>query len=68
MNENPNELVIIDFAGIDLTSASFLDEFLGKLMKRFGIASFHRRVQLINMAPFIERTLDEVLAQRMREE
>jgi anti-sigma regulatory factor (Ser/Thr protein kinase)/anti-anti-sigma regulatory factor len=66
MNENPGESVIIDFAGIDLTSASFLDEFLAKVIRREGVATFFNRVQLVQMTPFVERTLNEVVEQRLR--
>ena len=66
MNDNPNETVIIDFSGVDLTSASFLDEFLAKVIRREGIVTFFNRVQLINTNDFVKRTLDEVVAQRIQ--
>ena len=66
MNENPEEKVIIDFSGIDITSASFLDEFLAKMAARVGIATFFAKVAIINANSFVETTLNEVLAQRVR--
>ena len=68
MNENPTESVIIDFAGIEVMSASFLDEFIAKLAARVGIATFFKKVQLINQSQFVEQTLNEVLNQRVRAE
>ncbi len=68
MNENPAESVIVDFAGIEVMSASFLDEFIAKLANRVGIATFFSKVQLINKSPLVERTLNEVLTQRVRAE
>lgn len=66
INENPAESVMVDFAGIEVMSASFLDEFIAKLATRVGLATFFSKVQLINKSPFVERTLNEVLTQRVR--
>jgi hypothetical protein len=66
MNENSEEKVLIDFSGVDITSASFLDEFLAKVIRREGVISFFERVQLINMNPFVRQTLDEVVSQRIK--
>lgn len=65
MTENPNERVIIDFSGIDVTSASFLDEFLAKLASRVGVATFFMKVSVINTNDFVEQTLNEVFSQRI---
>lgn len=63
----PDDRVIIDFTGIDVPSASFLDEFLAKTIKSEGVATFFRRFQLENMNSFVQRTADEVIAQRLSE-
>lgn len=65
MTENPGERVVIDFSDIGVTSASFLDEFLAKLASRIGVATFFRRVSVTNANDFVERTLNEVLRQRL---
>jgi hypothetical protein len=65
MVEFPQESITIDFAGIDTTSASFLDEFLAKLVKSEGVASFFSRFQFQNMSDFVRRTADAVIEQRL---
>lgn len=62
---SPDERVIIDFEGIDLASASFLDEFIAKLIRREGITSFFGRYSFRNMDELVKRTLDQVIAQRL---
>jgi hypothetical protein len=61
----PDEQVIIDFEGIDVASASFLDEFLAKMIKEEGASTFFQRFGLRNMNDFVRRTADAVIAQRL---
>jgi anti-sigma regulatory factor (Ser/Thr protein kinase) len=65
MNQFPDESVILDFAGVDTPSASFLDEFLAKTIKREGVTSFFSRFQFRNMSPFVRQTADAVIEQRL---
>ena len=65
INENPSEAVIIDFTDVDVPSASFLDEFLAKTIRKMGLATFLTKVRLVNMSPFVETTLNQVVKQRM---
>jgi hypothetical protein len=65
MNEFPQERVLVDFAGIDTPSASFVDEFLAKLAKEQGVATFFGRVSFINMNDFVRKTADAMVAQRL---
>ncbi|KLR61498.1 protein of unknown function (DUF4325) [Actinobacteria bacterium IMCC26207] len=64
-NGSPNESVIIDFEGVDLATASFLDEFLAKLIRREGVTAFFSRYSLRNMNELVRRTADQVIAQRL---
>ena len=41
--EMPDERIAVDFEGVDVASASFVDEFLAKLVKRYGVAAFKSR-------------------------
>lgn len=61
----PDEHVIIDFDAIDVATASFLDEFLAKLIKEVGAATFFSRFVLLNMNDFVRRTADAVIEQRL---
>jgi hypothetical protein len=61
----PDERVIIDFEGIDVATASFLDEFLAKLIREVGAATFFSRFVLLNMNELVRRTADAVIAQRL---
>jgi len=65
LNDVPTERVTVDFIGVELVSASFADEFLAKLIKRYGIGTFFARVGLANMTPLVARTINAVVAQRM---
>lgn len=66
IKEYPDEHVVIDFEGIDTPSASFLDEFLAKLIKQEGIVSFFSRFRLENMNGFVQQTAEAVIAQRLQ--
>ena len=66
MAEFPEDRVNIDFAGISVISASFADEFLGKLAADKGINALLSRVTMVNMSSFVTRTVNVVVAQRLR--
>jgi len=61
----PSEHVIIDFEDIDVASASFLDEFLAKMIKKEGTFTFFSKFSLRNMNDFVRRTADAVVEQRL---
>jgi hypothetical protein len=65
MTELPRDRIVVDFAGIELISASFADEFLAKLIKRYGVGTFLARVSLANMSSLVARTINAVIAQRL---
>lgn len=64
--DHPTEVIRIDFSGVDTPSASFLDEFLAKLIKSEGVASFFSRFRLESMNDFVRQTADAVIEQRLR--
>jgi len=49
-----------------MISASFADEFVARLAKSMGVASFFQRVNLKGMNEFLTRTLDAVMEQRLK--
>ncbi|MEM9563836.1 MAG: DUF4325 domain-containing protein [Actinomycetota bacterium] len=65
MQEFPDERVVLDFESVDVASASFLDEFLAKMIKTDGVTAFFSRFILKNMNDFVRRTADAVIAQRL---
>jgi len=66
LNQFPNQRLIIDFSGVNMISASFADEFVARLAKSMGVASFFQRVNLKGMNEFLTRTLDAVMEQRLK--
>lgn len=66
MNLYPDKRVVVDFDGVNLASASFLDEFIARLAKEVGVASFFQRVSLSRTNDLVRRTMDAVLEQRLR--
>ena len=68
MKDFPEDRVIIDFEGVEVPTASFLDEFLAKMIKAEGITAFFSRVQFRNMNELVRRTADAVIAQRLGQE
>jgi anti-sigma regulatory factor (Ser/Thr protein kinase) len=65
LNDLPGERITVDFEGVEFVSASFADEFLAKLIKRYGVGTFLARVSLTNMSSLVGRTINAVVAQRM---
>jgi anti-sigma regulatory factor (Ser/Thr protein kinase) len=65
-NLYPDMRVVVDFRSVDLLSASFADEFIARLAKDVGVASFFQRATLTNMNDLVRRTMDAVLEQRLR--
>lgn len=66
MNMYSDKRVVVDFDAVNLASASFLDEFIARLAKEIGVASFFQRVSLTRMNDLVRRTMDAVLEQRLR--
>ena len=62
--EHPHSKVTIDFSGLELLTASFVDEVIGRLYVNTGALEFMATYELVNMSPFVHRTLEEVLANR----
>ncbi len=62
----PESRIQIDFAGLELLSASFVDEFIGRLWIEVGPVRFMAKYALINMSPFVRRTLEAILENRQQ--
>lgn len=64
LTEYPDSRVIVDFANVPLASASFCDEFLGKLFVELGVATAFSKFAIIGATSLIRTTLDSVIEQR----
>ncbi|HWF20825.1 MAG TPA: DUF4325 domain-containing protein [Acidimicrobiales bacterium] len=65
LNMYEDSKILVDFEGVHVVSASFADEFIARLVKEIGVATFFQRVGLQNMNELTRRTVDEVLQQRL---
>ncbi|MBW4561646.1 MAG: STAS-like domain-containing protein [Mojavia pulchra JT2-VF2] len=57
--------VILDFSGVAVISSSFADEFIGKLVVKYGFFNFQSIITLQGMNPVIQGILHRSVAQRM---
>ena len=60
-----NEVIFVDFAGIELITPSFADECLGMLAVRLGGDAFKARVRLRGAAKGTKHLIAVVLANRL---
>ena len=65
INQFPTQKIVIDFSDVNVISASFGDEFIARLAKSIGVATFFERVSIIGMSDLVRRTLDAVMKQRL---
>ncbi len=59
------EPLVLDFAGVERASSSFLDELLGRLMYGLGEEGFRSQIQIINLAPRLMDMANVVIHQRL---
>jgi hypothetical protein len=59
--------VIVDFAGMQITSVSFFDESFGMLAKRYGEDGLLAKVKLEGIDPFDSALVRDIIASRSRE-
>lgn len=65
LEQFPEKRLSIDFSDVSIVSASFADEFVARLAKSIGIATFFQKVSLAGTNDFVRRTLDAVIEQRL---
>jgi hypothetical protein len=66
LKQFPGKRIEISFNSVNLISASFADEFVARLAKELGIATFFQRVSITHTTEFVRRTLDVVIQQRLQ--
>ena len=57
--------ICIDFKNVSIISSSFADEFIGKLLLKYGFYKFNCMVKLINTNLTVETILNRSVSQRM---
>lgn len=62
-----NKSITLDFSQINITSSSFADELIGKLVTEFGFYGFNNIFKLKNMNPNVQSIVQRSVAQRMME-
>lgn len=61
----PNDVIEVDFTGVDLIASSFADEVFGKLALSLGFVGFASRIKLIGLNRFCHGLIDDVVQYRI---
>lgn len=61
----PNDVLEIDFSGVELIASSFADEVFGKLALTLGFVGFGSRIRLVNINKFCRGIIDDVVQSRI---
>jgi anti-sigma regulatory factor (Ser/Thr protein kinase) len=61
----PQDLLEIDFSGVELIASSFADEVFGKLAVALGFVGFATRMRLVNLNQFCRGIIDDVVKSRI---
>lgn len=61
----PNDVLEINFDGVDLIASSFADEVFGKLAVALGFVGFGTRIRFININKFCRSIIDDVVQSRI---
>jgi len=67
IHNETNRIILIDFEGISVISSSFSDEFVGKLVIKYGFYGFIQAFRLKNMNEIVQTVLNRSVSQRMAE-
>lgn len=59
--------IVLDFASIGLISASFADEFIGKLARKFGFIQFNNLIRIVNAEQSVATQIDRAVRKRLSE-
>lgn len=63
--ETSENVVVFDFAGIEVISNSFADEVFGRLASDYGMEGLRKRTTFVNVAPFWARVIREAIDGRL---
>lgn len=67
IHQQSNQVIVIDFKGVELISSSFADELLGKLVVEFGFFGFNNLIRMRNMNSLVQNIVQRSVSQRMAE-
>lgn len=60
------DVLVIDFHGVESASSSFMDELLGKLAQELGEFAFLQQIKLVNMKPVLAKIANKVIYERIK--
>ena len=61
----PNDVLEIDFSGVELVASSFADEVFGKLALILGFVGFGSRIRFVNINKLCRGIIDDVVQSRI---
>lgn len=61
----PDDILEIDFSGVDLIASSFADEVFGKLALTLGFVGFGSRIRFVHLNRFCRGIIDDVVQSRI---
>jgi anti-sigma regulatory factor (Ser/Thr protein kinase) len=61
----PNDVLEIDFSGVELVASSFADEVFGKLALTLGFVGFGSRIRFVNINKLCRGIIDDVVQSRI---
>ncbi|MHB9116793.1 MAG: STAS-like domain-containing protein [Burkholderiales bacterium] len=61
----PNDVLEIDFSGVELIASSFADEVFGKLALTLGFVGFGSRIRLVSINKLCRGIIDDVVQSRI---
>ena len=61
----PDDVVEVDFTGVELMASSFADEVFGKLAVSLGFIGFSSRLRFTALNKFCQRIIDNVVQSRI---
>ena len=59
--------IVLDFASIGLISASFADEFIGKMARNLGFIQFNNLIRIVNAEQSVATQIDRAVRKRLSE-
>lgn len=66
--ENDRRFVVLDFAGVDMCSSSFIDELVAKLIVKYGVLTYGSRFMLDHLSGLTQGLANLSVSQRLAQE
>lgn len=65
--ENDHKFVVLDFAGVERCSSSFVDELVAKLVIRYGVLNYANVFKVVNLSGLVQGLANLSAVQRLKE-